>query len=194
MTVHDCWESLTFPVHASVVVNATGPWVDEVREKDAYSNDKRLRLSKGVHLVIDRSVFPLHQAIYFDAPDGRMIFAIPRGNKAYIGTTDTFYEGDPANPLATEEDVRYLLEAMHHLFPEVPIRRTDVESTWAGVRPLIFEDGKDPSDISRKDEVWEADSRLITIAGGKLTGYRKMAETVVNRVTKGCMRHLPDRA
>ncbi|MEK3934999.1 glycerol-3-phosphate dehydrogenase/oxidase [Sporosarcina sp. FSL W7-1349] len=184
VTVHDCWESLTFPVHASVVVNATGPWVDEVREKDAYSNDKRLRLSKGVHLVIDRSVFPLHQAIYFDAPDGRMIFAIPRGNKAYIGTTDTFYEGDPANPLATEEDVRYLLEAMHHLFPEVPIRRTDVESTWAGVRPLIFEDGKDPSDISRKDEVWEADSRLITIAGGKLTGYRKMAETVVNRVTK----------
>ncbi|MFS0574148.1 glycerol-3-phosphate dehydrogenase/oxidase [Sporosarcina sp. 179-K 3D1 HS] len=185
VTVRDQWNDRKFPVHAKVVVNAAGPWVDEVREKDGFSNDKRLCLSKGVHIVIDRLVFPLRQAIYFDAPDGRMIFAIPRGNKAYIGTTDTFYEGDPMNPLATEEDVHYLLDAVHHLFPETSIKRSDVESTWAGVRPLIYEGGKGaPSDISRKDEIWEAASGLITIAGGKLTGYRKMAETVVDLVVK----------
>ena len=133
---------------------------------------------------MDRSIFPLQQAIYFDAPDKRMIFAIPRGEKAYIGTTDTFFDGDRLNPMANEEDIDYLLNAMHFMFPEVNASRTDVESTWAGVRPLIYEDGKDPSELSRKDEVWEAGTGLITIAGGKLTGYRKMAENVVDLVVK----------
>ncbi|WP_410055840.1 glycerol-3-phosphate dehydrogenase/oxidase [Saccharococcus sp. Marseille-Q5394] len=171
-------------ISASVVVNATGPWVDEVRGKDEVSNDKRLRLTKGTHIVIDKSIFPLQQAIYFDSPDGRMIFAVPRGNKAYIGTTDTFFDGDRANPVATEEDIAYLLDALHYMFPSVKADRNDVESTWAGVRPLIYEEGKDASEISRKDEIWEAGTGLITIAGGKLTGYRKMAETVVDQVIK----------
>ena len=109
-------ESLT--IHANAIVNATGPWVDEVREKDEVSNSKRLRLTKGVHIVIDRSVFPLQQAIYFDAPDKRMIFAIPRGKKAYIGTTDTFFDGDRSNPVASEEDIDYLLGTVHHMFPQ----------------------------------------------------------------------------
>lgn len=169
-------------ISASVVVNATGPWVDEMREKDEVSNDKRLRLTKGTHIVIDQAIFPIRQAIYFDAPDGRMIFAIPRGNKAYIGTTDTFFDGDRTNPVANEEDISYLLDALHYMFPSVKANRNDVEATWAGVRPLIYEEGKDASEISRKDEIWEAGSGLITIAGGKLTGYRKMAETVVNHV------------
>ncbi|QTD42253.1 glycerol-3-phosphate dehydrogenase/oxidase [Sporosarcina sp. Te-1] len=181
------WDMLDgdyFSVNASVIVNATGPWVDEVRKKDVISNDKRLRLTKGIHIVIDQSVFPLRQAIYFDAPDGRMIFAIPRGQKAYIGTTDTFFDEDRSNPCATEKDVAYLLEAVHYMFPSVSINRRQVESTWAGVRPLIYEEGKKASEISRRDEIWESDTGLITIAGGKLTGYRKMAETVVDRVIK----------
>jgi len=173
-----------FKVHGSTIVNATGPWVDEVRGKDELSNSKRLRLTKGVHIVIDRSVFPLHQAVYFDAEDDRMIFAIPRGDKAYIGTTDTVFEGDKSSPLATEEDIAYLLSTIKHMFPTTQLSRSDVESTWAGVRPLIYEDGKDPSEISRKDEIWEAETGLITIAGGKLTGYRKMAETVVDLIAK----------
>ena len=173
-----------FKIHASTIVNATGPWVDEVRGKDELSNSKRLRLTKGVHIVIDRSVFPLHQAVYFDAEDQRMIFAIPRGDKAYIGTTDTFFDGDKSSPLATEEDITYLLSTIKHMFPTTQLSRSDVESTWAGVRPLIYEDGKDPSEISRKDEIWEAETGLITIAGGKLTGYRKMAETVVDLIAK----------
>ncbi|MFC5603142.1 glycerol-3-phosphate dehydrogenase/oxidase [Sporosarcina koreensis] len=181
------WDMLSgdaIDISASVVVNATGPWVDEMREKDEVSNDKRLRLTKGTHIVIDKAVFPLRQAIYFDSPDGRMIFAIPRGNKAYIGTTDTFFDGDRAHPVASEEDISYLLDALHYMFPSVKAGRNDIESTWAGVRPLIYEEGKDASEISRKDEIWEAGTGLITIAGGKLTGYRKMAETVVDHVVK----------
>ena len=113
-----------------------------------------------------------------------MIFAIPRGQKAYIGTTDTYFDGDRLNPKATEEDIEYLLETVSHMFPKTNVRRRHVESTWAGIRPLIYEEGKDPSEISRKDEIWEAGSGLITIAGGKLTGYRKMAEEVVDLVVK----------
>ncbi|MEW9501211.1 glycerol-3-phosphate dehydrogenase/oxidase [Jeotgalibacillus marinus] len=168
------------------VVNAAGPWVDDVRNKDYTKNTKQLRLTKGVHLVVDQSVFPLKQALYFDTQDGRMMFAIPRNGKAYVGTTDTFFDKkqDLANPKMTVEDRDYILEAIHYMFPDVRVSVDDVESSWAGVRPLIFEEGKDPSEISRKDEIWEHDSGLITIAGGKLTGYRKMSEHVVDLVSK----------
>lgn len=171
-------------VHASKVINAAGPWVDEVKAIDGHSNGKQLILSKGIHLVFDQSVFPLHQAIYFDTPDKRMIFAVPRDGKAYVGTTDTFFDGDPKEMQITEEDRTYILDAIHYMFPEVSVSEKDVESSWAGVRPLIHEDGKNPSEISRKDEIWESERGLITIAGGKLTGYRKMAETVVNKIAQ----------
>jgi glycerol-3-phosphate dehydrogenase len=172
----------TYCIKAKKVVNATGPWVDKVREMDASKHGKSLILSKGVHLVIDQSRLPLKQAIYFDTTDGRMVFAIPRNGKAYIGTTDTFYQGDLINPVMTEADRNYLIESIRFIFPEANVTVEDVESSWAGIRPLIHEDGKGPSEISRKDEIWESSSGLITIAGGKLTGYRKMAETVVDLV------------
>lgn len=182
--VEDVLTGETYEVHAKKVINATGPWVDDIREVDHSKKGKTLKLSKGSHLVIDQSVFPLKQAVYFDTPDGRMVFAIPRDGKAYVGTTDTFYGEDPVNPRMSEEDRAYILEAIHYMFPSVEVREDDVESSWAGIRPLIHEDGKDPSEISRKDEIWESDSGLITIAGGKLTGYRKMAETVIDLVAK----------
>lgn len=171
-------------IHAKKVVNATGPWVDGVRALDAIENNKKLKLTKGVHVVIDQSVFPLKQAVYFDTPDKRMVFAIPREGKTYVGTTDTFFEGDIRHPVATTEDVDYLIQAIHFMFPLVHVTASQVESTWAGVRPLIFEDGKDPSEISRKDEIWQSEAGLFTIAGGKLTGYRKMAETIVDKISK----------
>ncbi|WP_156509922.1 glycerol-3-phosphate dehydrogenase/oxidase [Rossellomorea aquimaris] len=174
----------TIQIRGNKIVNAAGPWVDDVRGKDYSTNNKQLRLTKGVHIVIDQSKFPLQQAVYFDTPDGRMVFAIPRDGKAYVGTTDTIYESEKANPHMTSEDRDYILESIHYMFPEVNVTKEDVESSWAGIRPLIFEKGKDPSEISRKDEIWEADSGLITIAGGKLTGYRKMAETVVDLLAK----------
>ncbi|KJE26606.1 FAD dependent oxidoreductase family protein [Geobacillus kaustophilus] len=173
-----------YDIRAKKVVNAAGPWVDALRDKDGSKTGKRLRLTKGVHIVIDQKRFPLKQAVYFDTPDGRMVFAIPRDGKTYVGTTDTFYDDDPAHPTMTEEDRDYLLKAIRFMFPSVGITAADVESSWAGVRPLIYEEGKDPSEISRKDEIWTSPSGLITIAGGKLTGYRKMAETVVDLVAK----------
>ncbi|WP_044337016.1 glycerol-3-phosphate dehydrogenase/oxidase [Rossellomorea aquimaris] len=173
----------TIEIRGSKIVNAAGPWVDDVRGKDYSTNNKQLRLTKGVHLVIDQSKFPLRQAVYFDTPDGRMVFAIPRDGKAYVGTTDTFFDSEKASPNTTSEDRDYILNAIHFMFPDVSVGKDDVESSWAGVRPLIFEKGKDPSEISRKDEVWEAESGLITIAGGKLTGYRKMGEHVVDLVS-----------
>ncbi|MGE7624017.1 glycerol-3-phosphate dehydrogenase/oxidase [Viridibacillus sp. NPDC096237] len=171
-------------VQANKIVNATGPWVDKLREVDGSKSNKSLILSKGVHLVFDQSIFPLHQAVYFDTADGRMVFAIPRDKKTYVGTTDTFYKGNPKDMSVSKEDRHYILNAIKYMFPEINASEKDIESSWAGVRPLIHEDGKNPSEISRKDEIWESESGLITIAGGKLTGYRKMAETVVNMVVK----------
>ncbi|MFD1176528.1 glycerol-3-phosphate dehydrogenase/oxidase [Paenibacillus puldeungensis] len=169
-------------LRARTIVNAAGPWVDTLRELDRSRQGKTLQLTKGVHLVIDGQRFPLGQAVYFDTPDGRMVFAIPREGKTYVGTTDTVYQGDIARPRINEADRQYVIDAINGMFPTLAITAEDVESSWAGVRPLIHEDGKSPSEISRKDEIWQSASGLITIAGGKLTGYRKMAETVVDRV------------
>jgi glycerol-3-phosphate dehydrogenase len=169
-----------YEVRAKKIVNAAGPWVDSIREMDQSKSGKVLQLSKGVHLVIDQTCFPLKQAIYFDTPDGRMVFAIPRDGKTYVGTTDTFYNEDFVSPTMTVSDRDYIIKAINYMFPEVKITEKDIESSWAGVRPLIYEEGKSASEISRKDEIWESKSGLITIAGGKLTGYRKMAELVVD--------------
>nr|WP_145160871.1 FAD-dependent oxidoreductase [Paenibacillus terrae] len=182
--VHDQLTGDTYEVHAAKVINAAGPWVDRIREKDASKEGKTLRLTKGVHLVIDQSRFPLEQAVYFDTPDKRMVFAIPRDGKAYVGTTDTFFDRDTAHPRMTYQDRDYIINAINYMFPELQITAEDVESSWAGVRPLILEQGKDPSEISRKDEIWESGSGLLTIAGGKLTGYRKMAETIVDVLSR----------
>jgi len=182
--VRDLLTDETFKITAKKIVNATGPWVDDIRAKDHSKKGKFLQLSKGVHLVIDQSKFPLKQAVYFDTPDGRMVFAIPREGKAYVGTTDTFYNEETAHPRMTIADRSYIINAINYLFPTVHVKEEDIESSWAGVRPLIFQEGKNASEISRKDEIWESPSGLITIAGGKLTGYRKMAENVVNLIAK----------
>lgn len=185
VTVEDLLNDDQFEIRGKKVINATGPWVDEVRSADYSTNNKQLRLTKGVHVVIDQSKFPLQQAVYFDTKeDGRMIFAIPRDGKAYVGTTDTFYDNKKSNPLVNQEDRDYLIDAINYMFPDVNVTDKDIESTWAGVRPLILEEGKDPSEISRKDEVWEGQSGLLTIAGGKLTGYRHMALEIVDLVEK----------
>ncbi|MGG4144354.1 FAD-dependent oxidoreductase [Paenibacillus algorifonticola] len=181
--VRDLLSGAESKVRAVKVVNATGPWVDTLREQDGSKQGKTVHLTKGVHLVFDQSRFPLHQAVYFDTPDGRMVFAIPRDGKTYIGTTDTNYKADKAHPRMTKQDLDYILQAANFMFPSIKLKASDVESSWAGLRPLIHQEGKDPSEISRKDEVFVAGSGLISIAGGKLTGYRKMAESVVNTVS-----------
>jgi glycerol-3-phosphate dehydrogenase len=182
--VENMLDGCFYNLFAKKVINATGPWVDTIRQKDHSLNGKRLRLTKGVHVVMDQEIFPLKQAVYFDTPNGRMIFAVPRDGKTYVGTTDTFYDKDPVNPDITREDRLYLIQAINYMFPAVKVAEGDIESCWAGVRPLIYEEGKGPSEISRKDEIWVSNSGLVSIAGGKLTGYRKMAESVVDLLTK----------
>lgn len=169
----------TFQIRAKKLVNATGPWVDQIRELDQSKTGPTLKQTKGVHIVIDRKKFPVRQAVYFDASDGRMLFIIPRGEKSYIGTTDTFYQDDLISPKITKEDCIYLLREINHQF-EINLQVTDIESSWAGIRPLISGKGRNPSEISRKDEIWHSSSGMLSIAGGKLTGYRKMAERVVD--------------
>lgn len=170
----------SFVIRAKKVVNATGPWVDQLREMDHSRTGKTLRLTKGIHLVFSGERFPLRQAIYFDTPDGRMMFAIPRDGKTYVGTSDTDYTGDLLHPKMTEQDRDYVLQATKSMFPSLDLTVNDIESSWAGLRPLIAEEGKSPSEVSRKDEVFHSESGLITIAGGKLTGYRRMAERVTD--------------
>ncbi|GIN94907.1 aerobic glycerol-3-phosphate dehydrogenase [Siminovitchia terrae] len=184
--VKDVLSQKTYSIRAKIVVNAAGPWVDTMRSADYGGKDikKHLKLSKGVHIVFDKPKFPLQHAVYFDAPDGRLIFAIPRDGKTYVGTTDTFYNGDLSMVKADKEDREYLLTCIDNYFPDVQLTMADIESSWAGVRPLIYEKGKESTKISRKDEIWESKSGLITIAGGKLTGYRKMAERAVSLVVK----------
>ena len=174
----------TYQIRSKVIVNAAGPWVDELRDINKSKEGKRLHLTKGVHIVVAHRKLPVKQAIYFNVEDGRMIFAIPRGRITYIGTTDSFYDGDKDHVFTTRQDAEYLIKAVNMNFPSVSLKVSDIESSWAGLRPLIHEEGKSGSELSRKDEIFESPSGLISIAGGKLTGYRKMAERVVNLVIR----------
>ena len=173
-------------VKARYVVNAAGPWVDDIREHmDSVSTkSKRLQLTKGVHLVFPYEKLPVKQSIYFDVPDGRMIFAIPRGKITYVGTTDTKFDNEPESVKSDLIDALYLIAAVNNMFPDIELSQKDIISSWAGLRPLIYEEGKSAGELSRKDEIFESPSGLISIAGGKLTGYRKMAERVVDLVDK----------
>lgn len=173
-----------YEIRGKVVLNAAGPWVDEVRRLDRPPEGKRLHLTQGIHLVFDAEKFPLKQSIYFDTKDGRMIFAIPREGKIYLGTTDTNFKESPDETKIQKEDAKYLIAAFNERFTGSKLQLSDIESGWAGIRPLIHEEGKGPSELSRKDEIFESESGLLSIAGGKLTGYRVMAEKIVNRVQK----------
>lgn len=189
----DAVDMLTgFPlrIRARKVINACGPWVDTLRAADNSLKGKRLHLTKGVHIVVERKRIPLQQSVYFDVQDGRMIFAIPRGKIVYLGTTDTNYNDSIDHPFATLDDVQYILAAANHMFPALGLTLDDVQSSWAGLRPLIHEDGKSPSDLSRKDEIFISGSGLISIAGGKLTGFRKMAQRSVDEVCKQLKKEL----
>ncbi|ARV15775.1 glycerol-3-phosphate dehydrogenase/oxidase [Polaribacter sp. SA4-12] len=183
-TVKDTLSNSSFDIKAKYVVNATGPWVDDLRQTNHSKTGKRLHLTKGVHLVVAHEKLPVKQSVYFDVPDGRMMFAIPRGKVTYFGTTDTNYQKDKNNVTTNLVDATYLISAVNNMFPEINLTLDDVQSSWAGLRPLIHEEGKSASELSRKDEIFVSDTELISIAGGKLTGYRKMAERIVDLVAK----------
>jgi len=184
VVVKDHFSGDEFSVKAKYVVSAAGPWVDELRSINNSKKGKRLHLTKGVHLVFPHHKLPVKQSVYFDVPDGRMIFAIPRGKITYVGTTDTNYNLDKDMVETDIADAIYLIAAVNNMFPSINLAMEDIQSSWAGLRPLIHEEGKSASELSRKDEIFTSETGLISIAGGKLTGYRKMAERVVNRIAK----------
>ena len=181
-----------FEIKTSLVVNAAGPWVVDVISLDAFPPQKELLLSKGTHIVLSHNKFPLQQALYFDDIEKkRMIFAIPKGNTTYVGTTDVEYTKDKNKIYSSNTEIDYLIKTLQSLFPQLSINVSDIISTWVGVRPLIKEPGKESTEVSRKDEIFVSLSGLISIAGGKLTGFRKMAEKVVNLLVKS---HFKDKA
>ena len=169
----------TFTIRAKVVVNAGGPWVDELGRLEATAAPLRLHLSKGIHVVLRADALPIRHCVVLPTEDKRSAFIVPRDRHLYIGTTDTSYEGTLEEPPVTAEDVDYLLTALRRTLPTPPLGAKDIVGTWAGVRPLVHEEGKDPSEISRKDEIFVSQQGLVTIAGGKLTTYRRMAERVL---------------
>ncbi|MEP5240657.1 MAG: FAD-dependent oxidoreductase, partial [Flavobacteriaceae bacterium] len=179
---HDEESGEDFKIYGDYVVNATGPWVDQVRKLNKKVKETKLHLTKGIHIVVPFDKLPVKQSVYFDVADGRMIFAIPKNEITYVGTTDTNYKGNPRDAATDKKDVDYLIKAVNDAFPSIELQIGDILSSWAGVRPLIQDEGKSASEISRKDEIFISDRGLISIAGGKLTGYRKMAKRTVDLV------------
>jgi glycerol-3-phosphate dehydrogenase len=198
--VRDVIGGRTVDVTASVVVNATGPWVDAIRTLDDPVSAPLLRLTKGVHIVVPRDRVGNRHAVVLRAPaDRRVMFAIPWGEQVLVGTTDTDHSGAPDNVQADRGDVEYLLDAVNHQFPAAALSAEDVVSAFAGLRPLVAPDGTQsasPSAVSREEMIVTSPSGLVSLAGGKLTTYRRVAISVVNNVVaalraRGDRRHFP---
>ena len=178
-------------VRARVVVNAAGPWVEAVSRLEAPDAPARLHLSKGVHVAVRAERLPLRHIAILGAADKRSIFAIPRGSVVVLGTTDTSYgRGADREPPVLRADVEYLLAPVARGFDVAPLAPHDCVTAWAGLRPLLAEPGKPVAELSRRDEITTGPAGVLTIAGGKLTGYRKMGEDVVERVATALGRKL----
>jgi glycerol-3-phosphate dehydrogenase len=177
-------ENLGAFIRGRFIVNAAGPWVDAIRALERDDQKPRLSLTKGIHLVVPHEKLPLSRTVLMNAADKRPVFAVPRGDVSYIGTTDTFYPKLEYWPEITTDDVDYLLGAAASSFCSEPLRARDVVSSWTGIRPLVAQAGKSPSEISRRDEVWTGPYGILSIAGGKLTAYRPMVERVAEKVVE----------
>lgn len=179
--VRDVLRDETREVRARIVINATGPWTDRTLALGS-PGQRWLRPTKGVHLVVARDKLPVeHCVACFHPDDGRYLFVIPWGDRTYVGTTDTDYDGPIEDVCATGEDVRYLLRAVSHYFPSREVAEADVMATWAGLRPLIDPgDHVSESKVSREERIDTNVDGVVTVAGGKLTTYRAMASEVVD--------------
>jgi len=187
--VRDVLAGQEFAAHARVTLNATGVWVEEIQRLDDPGTVPQLRPTKGIHILVPRAKFNNRHAIAFTSPaDGRLMFLVPWGRYALIGTTDTDYQGDLDRVYADGQDVQYVLEAVNSAFPTVRLTRDDVVSTFAGTRPLISEQIASSYKVSREHKIFDSPSGLLSIAGGKLTTYRAMAEQMVDLAEKRLQR------
>ncbi|MCP4007734.1 MAG: glycerol-3-phosphate dehydrogenase/oxidase [bacterium] len=168
-------------VRARCVVNAAGPWVEAVRKLEEPDAPSVLHLSKGVHVSLPAQRLPLNHMLVLNQKDGRSIFAIRQGEVVFLGTTDTSYEHEPSLwPEIGIEDVEYLLRPLASYFSVDPPQPGDVTAAWAGLRPLVAQPGKKAKDMSRKDEIMVSRGGVVTVAGGKLTGYRRTVERILD--------------
>jgi glycerol-3-phosphate dehydrogenase len=160
------------------VVNATGPWGSQFKQSTI-----PLRLTKGIHLVVERFRLPIPDAVVM-TEGKRILFAIPWGERVILGTTDTDYDGSLDEVFADPADVSYVLGVVNEAFPRASLATEDIVSTWAGLRPLIADPNGRPSDISRSHEIRMSEPGWYNVAGGKLTTYRLMAEQTVDQIVR----------
>lgn len=183
----DLEDGRSWTARARLVVNATGVWVDSMRERFGIEG-RRLRPSRGVHLVLAPETLPIRAAAMVPAADdGRPVFLIPHEGGVLVGTTDIFHEGDLDDPRPTRAEVEYLRRTVARHFPQRPLGPDAVVGVFAGLRPILSTGSEDPGEVSREEEIWE-EGGLLHVAGGKLTTWRPMAEEVVDEVVK----RLPD--
>jgi glycerol-3-phosphate dehydrogenase len=182
VTAKDALTGTTSVFRSKVLINAAGPWIDTVRRAGNIDEHKIIFPTKGIHLVLPKLS---EQALFVTSRDGRMFFIIPLGEYSLIGTTDTKYNGDLDEVHADRGEVDYLLTESRRILPGMNLTREAILYTYAGIRPLAFS-GKDESRISRKHRVIREgkNGRIITIAGGKLTTYRRMAKDAVDAACK----------
>ncbi|HEY2636262.1 MAG TPA: FAD-dependent oxidoreductase, partial [Solirubrobacteraceae bacterium] len=176
----------TVVVQADSVVNATGVWADRLRPAELHEEAEvpHIRPSRGTHILLDQTDLPLEAGAIVPAGGGRSIFALPWLGRSLVGTTDNDYEGDLDAVQPSSDDVDYLLAAVNAFFG-TSLGRDRLAGAYAGVRPLVSsQDAKKSVDISRKAELYETSSGMITITGGKLTTWRRMAKLVVDRLVE----------
>ena len=178
--VRDTLDGTVYEVQARAVVNAGGPWAQTILEGSGLEPEKPLRPSKGIHILLRAERLPLRGATFLKTASGRRGLAMRRLDWVYVGTTDEEYAGPLDTPRATRDEILDVLAMTQDSFPDAGIGLGDVLASWAGIRPLIAEEGKTTRDTSREDEVWRGPPGLVTIAGGKLTTYRRMAGRVVD--------------
>lgn len=182
LTVRDRLAEETFDVDARTVVNAAGPWADEV-VPGADADERLVRPAKGIHIVVPRLT---EHAVTLPSSDGRVVFVVPWNGQSLIGTTDTDFDGDPAEAAATRADVDYLLEEVGRYFPDLGIE--DVRYTYAGVRPLYNAGGGgDSASVSRAHRVIDhgpPTAGLFSLIGAKITPYRRAAEELTDAVVE----------
>ncbi|MFL5352273.1 FAD-dependent oxidoreductase [Archangium sp.] len=186
-TVVDSLTGQRLTVRARVLVNATGPWSDEIRKLDANGNVPAVRGSKGVHLSVPRERLATDTALtLLSSVDGRVMFILPAGTHTIIGTTETATHAHPTEVRASLSDVDYLLASANAFFPQAQLVREDVVSAWAGIRPLVasgYGHG-DANSASREHAIHTSPTGVLTISGGKLTTFRIMARDTVDAVEK----------
>lgn len=189
--VRDALTGAELEVRARVVVNATGPWAERLLEQSGFESERTVLPSKGIHLLFRAERLPLVSATHLKAPSGREGLAMRRGEYVYVGTSDVRYEGSLEEPAADAAAIDDVFRMARGCFPELDLQPSDVVGTWAGVRPLVSVPGKSPRDTPRKDEIWRTRPGLLTVAGGKLTTYRRMGQRVLDRVEEELGRSLP---